>query len=126
MGYVFAVASIFLPLSVLPALTFFKIAYDEEMMLVVRHGQLQIARAVEQRDRRVKDQYFSVQIDKEKQFLEKRLNLDPCEGLVDPLRLRDTYTSFFLTPVCAVAQFGFLQLLLHQQTTRMVTSLNGC
>ncbi|MGE0683054.1 MAG: cache domain-containing protein [Candidatus Binatia bacterium] len=75
LGYVFAVASIFLPLSIFPVLTFFKVAHDDEMMLVAKHGQLQIARAIEARARRIKDQYFSVQIDEKEQFLAKRLEL---------------------------------------------------
>jgi hypothetical protein len=74
-GYVFAIASIFLPLSVFPALAFFKVAYQEEMALVVKHGQLQLARAIEKRERRITDQYFSVQIDEKEQFLAKRLEL---------------------------------------------------
>jgi hypothetical protein len=86
LGYVFAMASVFLPLSVFPTLAFFKVSHDEEMALLVKHGQLQLARAIEKRERRVKDRYFSVKIDKKEAFLEKRLKLQKAP---------DIYASFF-------------------------------
>lgn len=94
-GYVFALTSIFLPLSVLPTFSFFKVAYEEEMTLVVKHGQLQLVRALEERETRIKAQYFSVKVDKKKEFLDERLKLEPCMGPPAPQRPLDVYTCFF-------------------------------
>lgn len=120
LGYVFAVASIFLPLSVLPTLAFFKVAYEEEMVLVAKHGQLQIARAIEARARRITDQYFSVQVKEKEKFLAKRLELQPgmfranlekqlFDGNTPPPlsdNPLDIYTTFFFdtSVMSAVAQ----------------------
>jgi hypothetical protein len=59
--------------SVLPAVGFFRIAGDFEMMLMVKHGQVSIAKAREQRDQRIDSQYASTDIGKRKDvFLERR------------------------------------------------------
>jgi hypothetical protein len=100
-GYVFALASIFLPLSVFPTFTFFKVAYGEEMALVVKHGQLQLVRALEERAERVKSQYFSVQVDNKEKFRAERLKLEPCPEDPTSERPFDVYRSFFFgTAVC--------------------------
>lgn len=59
--------------SVLPAWGFFQIAGDFEMRLMVKQGQVSIARALEQRAQRIDSQYASTFIGKRKaDFLERR------------------------------------------------------
>jgi hypothetical protein len=101
-GYVLAATSVFILVGVLPAFAFFKVAYDKEMELLVKHGQLQLARAIENRAGRVGDQYLPIQVNNKSQFLDKRLKLGRCdrswEERDNSLRL-DIYGSFFFDTV---------------------------
>jgi len=64
---------------VLPAIVIYKVAYNEEMKLFVKHAQLTMAHSLAERHRLVSAQYSTDQ-----EFIERRLR----EG-------RDVYTDFF-------------------------------
>ncbi|MCI0618692.1 hypothetical protein L0244_37415, partial [bacterium] len=75
-GFVFIIVSFLTLVSILPALAFFKIAYDIDMELLVKHGQLHFAKALEKREARVKDDYQEVTISNSDEFLRRRLALN--------------------------------------------------
>ena len=99
--YTIAIAGFLALASVLPAAGFFQIAHNFEMRLMVKHGQVSIARALEQRTQRVASQYGSIKIggqgeqsllpdSKEKvAFLKQRLEASSSKPNLD------VYDSFF-------------------------------
>ena len=60
--YSIAFAGFLALVSVLPAAGFFKIAHNFEMRLMVKHGQVSLAKAIEERNRRVADRYSTIKI----------------------------------------------------------------
>jgi hypothetical protein len=107
--YAIAFALLLSLVSVLPAAAFFKIAHNFEMRLMVKHGQIGMAKALERRTQRVAEQYASIKfgnqandrqgqssppdpLDRKKAFLQQRL--EPSLNN----RNRDVYdTCFFGT-----------------------------
>lgn len=61
-GYSVAFAGLLTLASVLPAVGFFQIARNFESKLMVKHGQVSIAKALEQRKQRVTAQYSSIKL----------------------------------------------------------------
>lgn len=101
-GYTLAMTSVFILSGILPAVTFFKVAYDSEMELLVKHGQLQLARAIENRAARVRDQYLPIQVKDKDQFLATRLRLgrcDRCRAERDNALRLDIYECFFFDTI---------------------------
>ena len=113
--YAIAFAGLLVLMSMLPAAGFFQIAHNFEMRLMVKHGQVSIAKALEQRTQRVASQYAAINIvyqgkppteDSQRQvalrrskkkkaaFLKLRLEGSPTNKL-------DVYDKFFFhtTPV---------------------------
>ncbi len=92
-AYRLAVFSHLVLVGVLPAVVFFMSGYDYETGLLIKHGQLKLARALEQRVERVERNYRSlVPEGAQKHFLEKRLSLT---GSSEHERLWDLYLSNF-------------------------------
>jgi hypothetical protein len=87
--YTLAVTTLLLIMSVLPTLAYFKTARDFELTEFMRHGQMSLARGLEARDYRVRQQYSSIKVglqDEQKdRFLSQR-RLEPGW---------DVYSSFF-------------------------------
>jgi hypothetical protein len=122
-GYILALVTLFLLTSVLPMLAAFKFSYDREMRLFVGLGQINLARSLEDRSDRVREQYSQavpslgsngVLRDPKmmRDFLEKRLNVDDSkDSKMGPAW--DVYSRFFFNtnfqvcdgenkdPVCA-------------------------
>ncbi len=104
LGYVINIVLLFLLVAIIPAAAFFKFAYESEMKLFVKHGQITVAKGLAERDERIREQYVSRWGDKDSaprdKFIEDRLRLD-----------WDVYDGFFfdtcsrpgVTP-CAGAQ----------------------
>ena len=87
-GYTLVIVSSLILLVVLPSCAFFKFAYNEEMKLFVKHGQVKLATSLEARGERVTSQYLKMNFkedDEKKEFLSKRLDF----------RNWDVYDSFF-------------------------------
>lgn len=61
-GYAIAFAGFVAIVSMLPPVGFFEVARNFELKLMVKHGQVSLARALEQRDLRVASQYAPVKI----------------------------------------------------------------
>lgn len=99
-GYAVALVGSLALMSILPAFGFFQIARNFEMKLMVKHGQVSLARALERRAARTSRQYASITIgpnDEQKNaFLQSRLN-------PEPQRLNwDVYDSFFFTTLHSI------------------------
>ncbi|MEK6288341.1 MAG: hypothetical protein AABO57_21705 [Acidobacteriota bacterium] len=94
-GYAIALVGSLILMSILPALGFFQIGRNFEMRLMVKHGQVSLARALERRATRIDAQYASINIgsseDQKNAFLKGRL--DP----VSPKPNLDIYDYFFFT-----------------------------
>lgn len=87
-GYLLVIVSSVILLVVLPSCAFFKFAYNKEMELFVKHGQIKLASSLEAREEKVKLQYLKINFgseDEKKEFLAKRLDF----------RNWDVYDSFF-------------------------------
>lgn len=87
-GYLLVIVSSVILLVVLPSCAFFKFAYNVEMNLFVKHGQIKLASSLAARGERVKSQYLKINFgseDEKKRFLVKRLDF----------RNWDVYDSFF-------------------------------
>jgi hypothetical protein len=94
--YAIAFAGLLGIVSVLPAAGFFQIAHDFESRLMVKHGQVSIAKAIEQRIQRVASQYASIEVAGQKaKFLRKRLKPWPTNTYLD------VYDSFLFGTVRA-------------------------
>ena len=104
-GYILALVTLFLMTSVLPMLASFKFSYDREMRLFVGLGQINLARSLEDRSDRVREQYSqpvpspgSNVILRDptimREFLEKRLNVDDSKGSKHGPAW-DVYSRFF-------------------------------
>lgn len=92
-AYRLAVFSHLVLVGVLPAVVFFMSGYDYETGLLIKHGQLKLARALEQRAERVERNYRSIVPEgAQKHFLEKRLSLT---GSSEHERPWDLYLSNF-------------------------------
>jgi hypothetical protein len=108
--YAIAFAGLLVLMSMVPAAGFFQIAHNFEMRLMVKHGQVSIAKALEQRKQRVASQYAAIQIgdqgeqaigdsqrqaalqraeEKKAAFLKQRLERSPTKSNLD------VYDSFF-------------------------------
>lgn len=61
-GYAIAFAGFVALVSLLPPVGFFEVARNFELRLMVKHGQVSLARALEQRDQRLASQYSTVKI----------------------------------------------------------------
>ncbi|HSB11734.1 MAG TPA: cache domain-containing protein [Blastocatellia bacterium] len=61
-GYALAFAGFVALVSMLPPIGFFEVARNFELRLMIKHGQVSLARALEHRDQRVASQYASVKI----------------------------------------------------------------
>ena len=83
-GYVFAGFSLLILFGVLPALVFFSTAADNELDLLVRHGQLRLARAFDARAERIAASYRAIQAPD--QLVTRRLNDQ-----------RDVYHQFYFS-----------------------------
>jgi len=89
-AYIWNVFLLLVIIGILPAVAFFKVAYNEEMKLFVKHGQLTIAQGLEAREARIRSQYSTERVDpmnnpapitdrgEAKKFIDQRLqkNLD--------------------------------------------------
>ena len=107
LGYVLNIVLLFLLIAIIPAAAFFKFAYEVEMKLFVKHGQITVAKGLAERDERIRAQYVSRWGNDDRSFREtftaNRLKLD-----------WDIYDGFFFgttrrqdddgTPVGAQAQ----------------------
>lgn len=57
LAYVLNIVFLFLLVAIIPAAAFFKYAYESEITLFVRHGQITLARGIAEREDRVRAQY---------------------------------------------------------------------
>jgi hypothetical protein len=104
-GYILALVTLFLLTSVLPMLACFKFSYDREMRLFVGLGQINLARSLEDRSDRVREQYAQfvslprlsgAPKDPKQIFLETRLNVDDSVASEKAGRPAwDVYSRFF-------------------------------
>ncbi|MDN3515478.1 MAG: cache domain-containing protein [Candidatus Brocadia sp.] len=62
LGYICMLFSLFILIGVLPMVAFLKVAYDEEMKLFVKHGQIKLVMGVEERADRVHSHYSKIKI----------------------------------------------------------------
>ncbi len=84
-GYVLMMFSLLTLMGVLPSIALFKIIYDEEMKLFVKHGQFNLALGLKERAERIKNRYDTMKVCGQKdEWLERRLKLK-----------WDIYDSFF-------------------------------
>ncbi|HSE20020.1 MAG TPA: hypothetical protein VLB68_00125, partial [Pyrinomonadaceae bacterium] len=96
-AYICNLVLVLIMAGVLPAIVIYKVAYNEEMKLFVKHAQLTMAQRLAERHRLVRAQYSTDRADQssnpspfesytgeDKQFIERRLR----DG-------RDVYTDFF-------------------------------
>src|SRR5207244_8979682 len=60
-SYIAALASLALPVAVLPAGGLFKVAFEERLALLTKHRQFDLAQSLVERSVRVKQELFSVQ-----------------------------------------------------------------
>jgi hypothetical protein len=94
-GYAIALVGSLILMSVLPALGFFQICRNFEMKLMVKHGQVSLARELEQRAARIEAQYASINVgsneENKKEFLKARLDPETQKSNLD------VYDSFFFT-----------------------------
>jgi hypothetical protein len=107
LGYVLNIVILFLLVAIIPAATFFKFAYESEIGLFVKQGQITAAKGLAERDERIRARYVGLWGDGDKEsrdkFTEGRLNRD-----------WDIYAGFFFEtrppkpgdalPSCALAQ----------------------
>jgi hypothetical protein len=91
--YMLGVTTLFVLTGVIPAYSCFKLAYDEEARLLVKGGQVSLAKGLAEREERVRSQYTTDMFgeekdtrrsDRVKQFMARRL-----------YQSLDTYDSFF-------------------------------
>ncbi|HEX8127783.1 MAG TPA: hypothetical protein VF527_01550 [Pyrinomonadaceae bacterium] len=93
--------------SVLPAIAFFKIAYDEQMKLLAKHGQVKLAEDLRAREERIRAQYagYARNLTSETtrdpalakdNGLEELLGRRPDSSPTDKPRPLDIYESIFL------------------------------
>jgi hypothetical protein len=100
-GYVLTLVSLLILISVLPMLAFFKFAYDREMKLFVRLGQINLARGLEERFDRIHTQnVLAVGKDAKEahrgDLIEQLLTLDHCDvGNDRESTFCDVYAEFF-------------------------------
>lgn len=87
--YAIAFAGLLALSSVLPAVGFFKLAQNFESTLMVKHGQVSIVRALEQRAQRVASLYAPINIGDQAAFVERRLDHWPGNPNLD------VYDTFF-------------------------------
>jgi hypothetical protein len=87
-GYLLTTFFLIILLGVLPAVAFFKIAHDVEMERFIKHGQLHLAKSLEERAERIWSRYASkIKADRQElkdELVKKRL-----------METRDVYNSFF-------------------------------
>jgi hypothetical protein len=92
-AYLWGATVLLVVIGTLPCAALFKISHDHEMELLVKHGQLEIARALENRAQRVRKYYQDTDIWNRADFLKQRLALE---------KARDVYaTPFFGTTLAA-------------------------
>ena len=106
-AYTRNVFAILLLTGILPAVAFYKVAYNEEMRLFVKHAQITIAQGLKDRDARIRSQYSTYRADPAhnprpladpqaaKTFIEQRLRY----RLGGSDRLADVYAHFFFGTV---------------------------
>lgn len=121
-GYAIALVGSLILMSILPALGFFKICRNFEMRLMVKHGQVSLARELERRTARIDAQYASINVgsneENKKEFLKARL---------DPEARRsnwDVYDSFFFTTLRSGPSVN-ASLFIPEQTGMLNSLLTG-
>jgi hypothetical protein len=62
-AYIWNMVVLLVLAGVLPAVAFFKVAYNYEMQLLVKHGQITIAQGLQEREARVRSQYSTERVD---------------------------------------------------------------
>jgi ABC-type multidrug transport system fused ATPase/permease subunit len=62
--YIWNMVLLLVLVGVLPAVAFFKVAYNEEMKLFVKHGQIIIAQGLQEREARVRSQYSTERVNR--------------------------------------------------------------
>jgi hypothetical protein len=101
--YAIAFAGLLVLVSVLPAAGLFLLAQNFELRLMVKHGQVSIVKALEQRAQRAPSQYASIKLgDQKAEFIKRRLEVLPDKPNLD------VYDSFFFATDVAdpsLAQF---------------------
>ncbi len=105
--YVLMITTLMFLTSVMPAIAFFKLAYDEQMKLLAKHGQVKLAQDLRAREERIRAQYaayarnLAPEITRDagrvkdgwvEELIGKRLNWSPDEKR----RPLDVYESVFL------------------------------
>ncbi len=83
-GYFLNLFLLFLLVAVIPAAAFFKFAYESEIALFIKHGQITLARGLAEREARILSQYAGRSEKDEEAFINDRLNKD-----------WDVYNQFF-------------------------------
>ncbi|MBI1928810.1 cache domain-containing protein [Candidatus Poribacteria bacterium] len=78
-GYVLAAFLLLVLIAMLPSCAFFRIAYDNEIELFIKHGQLNLARALEERKERLEIEYLKIKVLNREEFLDKRLGLNQLD-----------------------------------------------
>jgi len=93
-AYPLAVTSFLLLLAALPTLASFKIIRDAEIRVFIKHGQMSIARRLEQRDDRINLQYSSVRIGEQNQLKRALIN----RRLNEPVLSSDGQSAYSSAP----------------------------
>lgn len=97
--YAIALVGFLILMSVLPALGFFQIGRNFEMRLMVKHGQVSLAKEIERRAARIHSQYVSINVgsndQSKKDFLKARLEPEPRRSNWD------VYDFFFFSTLHA-------------------------
>lgn len=83
-AYVLNVLFLLLLVAIIPSVGFFKVAYESEIALFIKYGQVTIANGLAERDERVYSQYASDGGEAARKFVARRLALD-----------LDVYDNFF-------------------------------
>lgn len=94
-GYAAALVGSLILMSVIPAIGFFQIGRNFEMRLMVKHGQVSLARELESREAHIDSQYASINVGSNEatktEFLNTRLDPEPQRSNWD------VYDWFFFT-----------------------------
>jgi len=122
-AYVCNLVLVLIMAGVLPAIVIYKVAYNEEMKLFVKHAQLTMAQRLAERHQLVRAQYstdvadqspFKNYTDDDDRFIERRLR----EG-------RDVYTDFFFGTTRSVPAESHDQATCDKDLDGVLTGFNG-
>ncbi|NIR69898.1 hypothetical protein GWN75_02865 [candidate division KSB1 bacterium] len=74
-GFVLAMVSLLVLISIIPAVAFYKFAFDEELELLIKHGQLNLSQALDEQKARVTKEFRDIVVSDRESLLKNRLAL---------------------------------------------------